>query len=93
MTEKEISKIEKGKRDIETIKAEVTAKLEGMKLAALSPNEKDLVIILESLVSGFLTIGEGLLSSKEEQLRLTQSLNSLETRIKTLEQEIIALKK
>ncbi len=93
MTEKEISKIEKGKRDIETIKAEVTAKLEGMKLAALNPNEKDLVIILESIVSGFLTIGEGLLSFKEEQLRMTQSLNSLETRIKTLEQEIIALKK
>jgi len=93
MTEKEISKIEKGKKDIETIKAEVTAKLEGMKLATLNPNEKDLVIILESIVSGFLTIGEGLLSFKEEQLRMTQSLNSLETRIKTLEQEIIALKK
>jgi len=64
-----------------------------MKLATLNPNEKDLVIILESIVSGFLTIGEGLLSSREEQLRMTQSLNSLETRIKTSEQEIIALKK
>ena len=92
MTEEEIRRIEKDKKDIETVKAEFRAKLEGMRLATLNPNEKDFLTILESIVSGFITIGEGLLSSKEEQLRMTQNFNSLESRIKTLEQEMIALK-
>jgi hypothetical protein len=92
MTEEEIRRIEKDKRDIETVKAEFRAKLEGMRLTALNPNEKDFLIILESIVSGFITIGEGLLSSKEEQLRMTQNFNSLDSRIKTLEQEMITLK-
>ena len=92
MAEEEIRRIEKDKRDIETVKAEFRAKLEGMRLATLNPNEKNFLTILESIVSGFITIGEGLLSAKEEQLRMTQNFNSLESRIKILEREMIALK-
>jgi cell division protein FtsL len=92
LTEEEINRIEKDKRDIETVKAEFRAKLEGMKSATLNPNEKDFLTILESIVNGFITILEGLLSSKQEQLRMTQNFNSLESRIKTIEQEITALK-
>jgi len=93
MTEEEIRRIEKDKRDIETKKGEVKAMLERMKLSTLNPNEKDFLTILESLVNSFITIGEGLVSSKEEQLRMTQNFNNLESRIKTLEQEMNALKK
>lgn len=88
MTEEELRRLEKEKRELESARAEFKGILQGLRLTELNPTDKAFLQLIEWMINGFMNVRDDIISSKQEQLRMTQRLEGLEARVQQLEETL-----
>ncbi len=85
MAEEEISRLEEEKKKNEFARVEFKGMLQGLRSGKLNPTDTAFLQVIDWMINGFINIRDDMISSKQEQIKVTQRLDGLEARVRQLE--------
>jgi hypothetical protein len=91
--EEALKRLQQTRRENEEAYLKAKAFMDGFRARGqLSQKDNELLFLLEFVIKGFKNHGNDIITAFENQLRFTEALNNLQTKLVDTEQEILQLK-
>ena len=88
-----LERLQKTRRENEEAYLKAKAFLEGFRARGqLNQRDDDFLVLMEFVIKGFKNHGNDIITAFENQVRFTEALNNIQTKITNLEQEIKQLR-
>ncbi|MFA5364910.1 MAG: hypothetical protein WC325_06995 [Candidatus Bathyarchaeia archaeon] len=88
-----LQRLYKTRRENEEAYIKAKAFLDGFRARGqLSPKDSDFLFLMEFVITGFKNHGNDILTAFENQVRFTEAINNLQTKVGELEEEIRQIK-
>ena len=90
--EEDLRRLEEERKEREKAYIEFKGMIKGIRLGKLNPIEKDILTLVEWMINGFKNFSDHITTAYEIQVRTTQRIESVETKIEELENNILQLR-
>lgn len=92
--EEALQKLQKTRKENEEAYLKAKAFLDGFRARGqLNQKDSEFLFLMEFVIKGFKNHGNDIITAFENQVRLTESFNNLQTKVNTIEEDIRQLRK